>query len=385
MIICLVMRHFAAAVERLHTPVLDGVPLVLLHGRTRRRVVATDSLARHVGVMPGQSFTEALGLCPTAQFMEARESIYRRVLDDLVDVLRDYANKLEPEYQPMSAAIYLGQIEGLAEIPQVVKNLTGILPGVGSADTKFVARVAAGQAADRSQPIHVPSGQARRFLAAYPMTLLPLDKEMARRLPLLGIHTLEQYAALPRFAAWEQFGKHGRWLHDLANGIDIRPIQSKPPTRVLRETYTWDDPVTDKTIVQRVGARLTEQLIASLGDLEAHKTTLMIRLENRTLLETEMSLPVRTLTVLMRQLTGMIDKLVIPKAIVGLEIRLTELEEVKPVQLSLFADTPNQKRMVDYLPQWVEHHKTIEFYRFTVSPSRLLPERRFELHQVVAG
>ena len=87
----------------------------------------------------------------------------------------------------------------------------------------------------------------------------------------------------------------------------------------------------------------------------------------------------------MWQLMGMMDKLIIPKAIAGLELRLTELEEVKPVQLSLFAETTNQKRMVDYLPQWVEHHKTIEFYRFTVSPSRLLPERRFELHQVVAG
>jgi nucleotidyltransferase/DNA polymerase involved in DNA repair len=385
MMTCVVIRDFAAAVERLHQPDLVQVPLVILSGGQRARVVATDALARQAGVMAGQAFTQAKGLCPGARFLEAREAVYRRVLDDMLDVLREYANKVEPEYQPTSAAVYLGEVAGLELVPNAIQAFLGVTVGIGTAATKFVARVTAAQAVGTEKILHIESDVAAAFLACYPVGLLPLNKEMARRLPLLGIRTLGQYAALPRFAVWEQFGTHGRWLHDLANGIDIRPLQSQLPQPMLHAAHEWDDAIEDKAIVQRVLARLADQLIQNLADQTAQRTTLIVRTEDRHTLEVDARLAVRTLPVLVRQLTALVDKLSIQAGIQRVEIRLTELAAAKPVQLSLFPEPTAHKKLDAELPRWQMQHKLVAFYRAHLTEAHPLPERCFELHEVVAG
>jgi nucleotidyltransferase/DNA polymerase involved in DNA repair len=74
-----------------------------------------------------------------------------------------------------------------------------------------------------------------------PLSALPADPEMQWRLHRLGVRTLGALAALPRPALVRQFGPQAGPLHDLARGVDPRPVQSDGPPRARARAF--DDPL----------------------------------------------------------------------------------------------------------------------------------------------
>jgi len=53
-----------------------------------------------------------------------------------------------------------------------------------------------------------------------------------------------------------QFGKYGRWLHQLARGQDNRPVLPHRPPPVEQTTRQLDGPVDDRTVLVAVGRAL---------------------------------------------------------------------------------------------------------------------------------
>ena len=384
--ICMLVRDFAPTQEKRLNAHLSDAPLVLIEAGTYRpKVLAPDERARCMGVKAGMWLGEARTLSPIAEFLPVETGRYERLFADVTRFLLHVTPRIEPEYQPTSAAWYTDDVLMLPHLHKAIQTETGIAPQVGTAATKFPARVAAA-IAQAGETCAVPEGGEATFLAPYPVTLLPLDKAMQRRLPLLGLHTLGQLACLPRIAIWEQFGKHGRWLHDLANGIDMRPLSPFKPPIDLREQHTFDDPIADRQIAYRVLERLSLRLIENLAGREARQLMLLVHLEDQSVLEhhRQPHEPVRDNLYLLRLLTQMLDALPVTNGIETIEVRLRAVRERLPVQLSLFEEKKPVQHIHDLVPEWAARHQRAEFYRLHPTPD-ILPEHRVEKRRVHGG
>jgi DNA polymerase IV len=377
MIAALLLRDFAATQEKRLNPRLADKILVLIEaGKSRPKVIGGDSMARQAGVRTGMGWREALSLCPHAEFLPVEESRYRRLFEDLALNLLDISPRLELEYQASSAVFYSDDKTMLPLLAEAIKKKTGIAIQMGQAKTKFVARVAAA-VAQPDIPCAISEGQEAAFLAPYPLSLLPLDKTMKRRLPLLGIETMGQYALLPRLAAWEQFGKHGRWLHELARGIDPRPLSPyKAPLR-FQAAEAFEDGLSERLVLYRHLESLSLCLIEVLAGQEAAVVHLLLRLADGTILELQRQ-PLEALRdalSLLRLLRQMLDALLIHAPIIEIDIRLSGIRSRKPVQLSLFAEKKAIRNLQDYLPEWASRYRAANFYRLSQITDVILDER----------
>lgn len=386
MLSCLLIANFAAAVERHHNPKLREMPLIITTSSRVRRVVATSAIPQQMGVLPKITVKQALLVCPHAEIVTENDGAYRRVAHELAEQLMRFANKVEVEYQPTSTAYYMDTDTETEAIREFATRHLNSPVTMAIAARKFTARVAAAYFSCDQPARRIESGQEAAFLAPYPVTLLPLSKDMARRLPLLGIDTLGKLAALPKLAVWEQFGKQGKWLHDLANGVDHRSIQAYQPPKRLCAKHNFDVPINDQLILQAVLQRMAGDLSQKLAGEEAHKLSLLLYLEDGTLVETHTQphQPVHDLLYLVRRLHDVLDQQVVQAAVSRVEVQLTDIHTPQPRQLSLFDHLEEQKRLKSAVPGWVERYRDIDFFygESTSHSPYASPEDRFALREV---
>jgi len=274
---CLLAPHLPVQVERQHEPSLAHVPLVV-GGRPWDPGAVLDCcpLAEAAGVSPGLRLSQAEALCPAARFVPAREELYRAVHEALLAA----AGLFTPTVETAGLGFLYAEVSGLERSfdPAQDKRFDSDTPlarcmaweaertsgqdvrvGVGS--SKFVAEQAA-RAARPGSGCAVPGGQERAFLSPLPLSTLPADPEMHRRLHLLGVRTLGALAALPRLAVVHQFGPHAGPVHDLACGVDPRPVHPAAPPLVLERSCAFPDPLGDRAPLLAHAGRLATALAA---------------------------------------------------------------------------------------------------------------------------
>jgi len=102
----------------------------------------------------------------------------------------------------------------LAEAKAVAQAPTRL----GLAGSRFAAWVAAQTAPEPGYQVVAEAD--RQFLSPLPVKWLPLSPEVQRRLRLLGLCTIGQFAALREVQVVEQFGPESRLAHRWARGLD---------------------------------------------------------------------------------------------------------------------------------------------------------------------
>jgi DNA polymerase-4 len=256
-------------------PELSNQPLVVLRAWDEHILDASPELEAW-GVRPGDSRRRVEQLCPQAVVLPARETLYQARHESLKSVLANFADKVEagvlgeffieigaltrtfPSEQALAGRI-------VAQAHQTV-HLT---PAVGIASNKFTALQAARQASlETNHVLVVPKGDERHFLASLPLTILPEPPiELLRRLHLFGITTLGGFADLPRAAVLMQFGAECGLFHDLARGIDPRPLSPESPPPMLSRSLSLAEPLVDRrqvlAVLEHLAGRLARELTKS--------------------------------------------------------------------------------------------------------------------------
>lgn len=384
---CLIVRNLAVTIERLHQPNLRSEPLILLTGNKRLRVLAVDNLAYETGVEIGITQKQAELLCPTANAFRARDDVYRRVFDEMTAALLREIGKLEAVYHPRNALWYVptDKVQELLVLQKTIETHLGIQASIGCGSNKFIARVAS--AGSNEIWYKVKKGDEVDFLAPYPVTLLPLNKDMQRRLPMMGIQTMGQYATLSRAAVFEQWGKDGRWCHDLAKGIDPRPLQSYQVPSVITKSFTFDEPVLDKQILISVCIGVIPDMMQQLNEREARKVILMLECDDKRIHEVhlEPNLPIRDMFQLHRQLPFLLDKPQFTTGILRLALQFIDIAGVIPTQLSLFDFAQKKQSLDKAIIEWQDRfHETLYHPILRDVPSSFPPELQIEYEVVSA-
>lgn len=242
---------FFAAVEELDAPRLRGRPVIVGGDPDRHGVVSTANyLARKFGIHSAMSAAVAKRLCPHAVFLRPRFDRYRELSQRVMAILDNYFvireqvsideayGELPPGTPDCRRADALAR-----EIKARVLAETGLVISVGVARSKSLAKLAS----DFGKPngcVIVHPNQELAFLHPLPVGRLSgVGPHTRERLERLGITTVGSLAATPAATIDHHFGKHGRWLWELANAHDERPVvgEHAPPKSVSRErTYERD-------------------------------------------------------------------------------------------------------------------------------------------------
>jgi len=237
-------------------------PTALLAPDLSRKLWQVSPLARHTGVRPGMTVSQAIGLCPTLRLCEPDPVHYDERFARLLAALNEVSPVVEAGELGLA---YLGTdgLEGIFGPPKkVVEAIECAVRGtwsvrLGWGKGKFAAWVAASRAKP-GEAVIVPAGGEGKFLSAQPIAVLPLDPDTHRRLRQLGIRTLGALAALPEEAVTAQFGAVGRRLWRLAAGRTVEPVVGSIAPEPIVAALTFFTPVGERDLIERA----IDQLIA---------------------------------------------------------------------------------------------------------------------------
>lgn len=392
-IACVIVPYFAAAVERRDDPSLDGAPLVIGGlPYERGEVYAPSREAAEMGVKRGMTLRQAEALCPEAVFISPSEMRYSQAFGELAGILERFTCLVEPDglgraYLDIGD---LGQgeaMEVVQGIGQAVREEAHLATAIGLAGGKFTAHVAA-SCLDPNQTLLVTPGSEREFLQGFPVELLPMDEDMARRLRLLGITTLGQLAALPGGAVLAQFGKQGCHLQRLAMGHDDRRVIPRHKKETEESQRVFDHPVDDLTILEAIAGEMAQGLVTRLQASHRMCRDLQVAIEfedgtsrEDSLIFNQPTFSREKIALNLSQLLGRIDY---PCAVVSLEIVLGDIAPETGKQLDLFVNRVEQEaRLRRLLRDLMAKYGSDRFYRASlVDREARLPEMRFVLLEI---
>ena len=293
---------FFAAVEELDNPSLRGKPVIVGGNPDRRGVVSTANyIARRYGVHSAMSAALARRLCPHAVFLRPRFERYRELSKRVMAILDDV---FEAREQVSIDEAYGELPPGLPgcvpaetiarELRARVRRETGLTISVGVAQNKSLAKLAS----DICKPdglYIVRPGSELAFLA--PLSVGKLNgvgPQTRERLEQMGIVTVGQLAQADVRDLESRLGKHGRWLRQLANAQDDRPVATDdgPPKSISHEdTYEHDIASVDMAAERiREQAQSVSQRAAAKG-LAGRTVHLKVKWSDFTIMSRQCSLP----------------------------------------------------------------------------------------------
>lgn len=257
------MDAFFASVELLRYPELRGQALVVgggnIHHPTEqadgsqrfarladyvgRGVVTTSTYeARARGVFSGMGLMKSAQLAPDAILLPANFDAYRYYSRLFKAIVANIAPQIEDRgideiYIDLSALPEATQ--ALAQrIKQAVFEGTGLSCSIGVTPNKLLAKI--------GSDLEKPNGLTILAVDDIPTRIWPLPvkkingigPKASERLNRLGINTIGELAATPVELLTSKFGRStGVWLHQVAHGIDERPVVTESePKSISRET-----------------------------------------------------------------------------------------------------------------------------------------------------
>lgn len=245
--LCLWLPTFELRLELVRAPELDATSVALLSpGEGARRTLwQVSERGAEAGARPGQLVSQAISLCPSLTLLEPDPAHYDVAQEEMVEALMELSPVVEPAGR---GRVFLG-MDGMERLhgPPVrqvriaLQSLLRVFPRplvavtrVGRAPGKFGAWVAAARSRP-GRPVLISDSELPSFLAACPVSVLPVDPLMVQRLERLGVTTLKELIGLPEPALVGQFGTEGRRALEWSTGrrLDpVRPLHRPQPIRV---------------------------------------------------------------------------------------------------------------------------------------------------------
>jgi protein ImuB len=337
-------------------------PLLVTQGD---QVLDANALAAAQGVRAGDDLSRALARCANARRVEAEPSRYLAAWQALLERLLAHSPTVENARQGVAylearglGALYGNEPAWCQTLLDEAAQTAGLAARLGVAGTRFAAWVAA-RTSPTPPSYRQVEGSDRAFLDPLPVSWLPLSDETKRRLALLGLRTLGQFAALSATAISEQFGAEHLRQHALARGEDDGPLRGYRQ-RVLQVDLDLEEPESRQAAVLHL---LEQRARRALAETDRHpllvqRLRLRARLFNGQELESEVWAgealgPEALPGALARLLEGLNGK---RGGIIALNLTMVGLEPAVGQQLDLFTQSAEKLRLERALAALVEKH-----------------------------
>ncbi|GAA3626357.1 DNA polymerase IV [Kineosporia mesophila] len=263
------MDAFYASVELIDRPHLRGQP-VIVGGGGRSVVLSATYEARRSGVHAAMPMGRARRLCPEAVVIEPDHDRYAEVSRGVMEVFRSVTPLVEPLSLDEAFIDVSGAVRGSgtpSQIAAVIRDRIAdeqrIACSVGIAATKFVAKLASAQAKPDGVLV-VPRDETVTFLHGLPAgALWGVGEKTEEALRRLGLVTVADIAHTPKATLRRALGDaSGAHLHDLAWGLDPRPVIPETVEKSIGGEETFSTDIDDPDVISRELLRLSERVAA---------------------------------------------------------------------------------------------------------------------------
>ncbi len=279
------MDAFYASVEVLDHPELRGKPLIVGHATGRSVVSSASYEARKFGVRSAMPVAQALRLCPDAITVNPRMARYAELSRQVMQIFRRATPLIEPvsideAFLDVSGARKLlgSPAHIAAQLRDWVRRETGLPASVGVAGTKFVAKLASGRAKPDGLLV-VPVAETLAFLHPLPVgALWGVGAATQTALNNMGLRTVADLAAAPVEQLERRLGVGGRRLWQLANGIDVREVETRRIEKSIGHEETFEFDVTDSAVLRRELLRLAAHAAERLREASVVGRTVNLKL-----------------------------------------------------------------------------------------------------------
>src|SRR5262249_49070715 len=248
------MDAFYASVEQRDDANLRGKPVVVAWSGNRSVVCAASYEARRFGVRSAMPRIRAERLCPSAIFIPPDFVRYKAASRAVREIFSRHTDLIEP--LSLDEA-YLDVTENKLGLPtatrvakmirQQIREELKLTASAGVAPNKFLAKIASDWCKPDGLFVIQPS-EVSAFLLPLPVSRIPgVGKVTETRLKEVGIATVGDLRGLGLEALESEFGRYGRRLFELANGVDHNPVVSNRPTKSIsaEDTFEWDLPLSE--------------------------------------------------------------------------------------------------------------------------------------------
>jgi DNA polymerase-4 len=262
------MDAFYAAVEQRDFPEFRNRPVVVGGAPNSRGVVATCSYeARPFGIRSAMPASRAHRLCPHAVFVRPRFEVYRRVSQQILEILREFTDCVEPlsldeAYLDVSASpLFQGSATLIArEIKRRITETTELTASAGISYNKFLAKIASDLEKPDGLCLILP-GQAEAFIEGLPIGRFHgIGRATEAKMHELGIATGRDLKRCSLEFLSLHFGKAGEHYYRIARGIDERPVNPNRPRKSLGAEITFQTDLSEK-------AEMLESLVGLTGEV----------------------------------------------------------------------------------------------------------------------
>jgi DNA polymerase IV len=284
------MDAFYASVEQRDAPSLRGKPVIVAWRGARSVVCAASYEARTFGVRSAMPAIRAERLCPQAVFVPPDFVRYKAVSRQVREIFARHTDLIEPlsldeayldvtdpksrldDGDPMSAT-------AIAEtIRMQIREETRLTASAGIAPNKFLAKIASDWRKPDGQFVIRPH-QIYDFLTPLPIGCIPgVGKVAQQKLEALGVATVGDLRAIDIGRLQHAFGSFGLRLHERAQGIDERPVESDQPVQSISSEDTFErDIVIDE--LEPAIRRLAEKTWEASRKVERVGRTVVLKLK----------------------------------------------------------------------------------------------------------
>jgi DNA polymerase IV len=260
------MDAFYASVEQRDDASLRGKPVIVAWRGNRSVVCAASYEARRFGVRSAMPAIRAERLCPDAIFIPPDFMRYKAASRAVREILSRHTDMIEP--LSLDEA-YLDVTQNKLGLPtatrvammirQQIREELNLTASAGVAPNKFLAKIAS----DWRKPdglFVIQPDEVNAFLLPLPLSRIPgVGKVTETRLRGLGILTVGDLRGLGLEALEIKFGRYGRRLFQLANGVDHDPVVSNRPTKSIsaEDTFERDLPLSEtEGLIRRLAEKV---------------------------------------------------------------------------------------------------------------------------------
>jgi DNA polymerase IV (DinB-like DNA polymerase) len=251
---------------------------------TRGAIASCSYEARKFGVRSGMSFSKAKELCPDAVFVRTNFELYEKVSSQVMDVLKDFADILEPASideayldSTAKAQSYASPQEFGGAIKDAVKDKVGLKCSVGIAPTKSCAKIASDYIKPDGLTVVMPE-DLKKFLEPLKVSRVAgIGPKTEAGLKELGIHTLGQLAETPLYKLVDKFGKVGLWMWKVASGTDDEPVNPRNEYKSISTEHTLDEETSDAEKIRQNILPMIPELYARINELGLFYRTVAVK------------------------------------------------------------------------------------------------------------
>jgi DNA polymerase IV len=284
------MDAFFASVEQVDNPEYAGKPVVIgsdPKGGRGRGVVSTASYeARKIGIHSAMPISKAYSLCPEAVFVKPRMNRYSEISDGVFKIFSKYTPLVEEVgidegFLDCTGSIKLfgTPVEIAQKIQKDIFDTFRLTASIGISSNKSVSKIAS----DMNKPNSITvcdDGGEKEFLAPLPVEKLwGVGKVSLEKLKPIGIRKIGDLVSLGENTIVSIFGKHGRDLWLLAQGIDMRPVIPIPPERKsVSEEHTFEIDTHEEEKILPIITRMSDVISSRVRSLGLRGRTIFIKI-----------------------------------------------------------------------------------------------------------